>query len=59
MKVRESRSTMKLKFEWDRAKAEANGRKHGVSFEVAKEVLRIRLPFFVWTNAQIPAKSDL
>ncbi|HEX8896692.1 MAG TPA: BrnT family toxin [Terriglobales bacterium] len=29
---------MKLKFEWDRAKAQANCKKHGVSFEVAQEV---------------------
>ena len=31
---------MKLKFEWDAAKAEANWKKHGVSFELAKEVFR-------------------
>ena len=31
---------MKLKFEWDRAKAEANWKKHGVSFELAKTVLK-------------------
>jgi uncharacterized DUF497 family protein len=31
---------MKLKFEWDPAKAEANWKKHGVSFELAKEVFR-------------------
>jgi uncharacterized DUF497 family protein len=31
---------MKLKFEWDAAKAEANWKKHGVSFEMAQEVFR-------------------
>jgi len=31
---------MKLKFEWDAAKAEANWKKHGVSFELAREVFR-------------------
>jgi uncharacterized DUF497 family protein len=31
---------MKLKFEWDVAKAEANWKKHGVSFELAREVFR-------------------
>lgn len=31
---------MKLRFEWERAKAEANWKKHGVSFELAKEVFR-------------------
>ena len=31
---------MKLKFEWDAAKAEANCKKHGVSFELAREVFR-------------------
>ncbi len=31
---------MKLRFEWDRAKAEANWKKHGVSFELAQEVFR-------------------
>jgi len=31
---------MKLKFEWDRAKAEANWKKHGVSFELATTVFR-------------------
>jgi len=29
---------MKLRFEWDTAKAEANWKKHGVSFELAKTV---------------------
>ena len=29
---------MKLEFEWDDAKAEANWRNHGVSFELAKTV---------------------
>lgn len=33
-----SRSMMKLEFEWDDAKAEANWRNHGVSFELAKTV---------------------
>ena len=40
MRVQKSLSTKKLKFEWDRAKAEATCKKHGVSFEVAKEVFR-------------------
>jgi len=31
---------MKLEFEWDEAKAEANWRTHGVSFELAKTVFR-------------------
>jgi hypothetical protein len=31
---------MKLKFEWDPAKAEANWEKQGVSFELAKQVFR-------------------
>ena len=31
---------MKLQFEWDRRKAEANLRRHGVSFEFAKGVFR-------------------
>jgi len=31
---------MKLKFEWDRAKAEANWKKHGVSFELAKSAFK-------------------
>jgi uncharacterized protein len=38
----------KTRFEWDVRKAEANKRKHGVSFDLAREVfadeLRIRLP---------------
>ncbi len=38
----------KTRFEWDDRKAEANKRKHGISFELAKEVfadeLRVRLP---------------
>jgi uncharacterized DUF497 family protein len=29
---------MKLKFEWDKAKAKSNYAKHGVSFDLAKEV---------------------
>jgi uncharacterized protein len=29
---------MKLAFEWDEAKAKANYRRHGVSFELAKTV---------------------
>ena len=29
---------MKLEFEWDEAKAEANWRAHGVSFELARTV---------------------
>jgi uncharacterized DUF497 family protein len=33
-----SRSTMKLEFEWHTAKAEANFRRHGVSFDLAKTV---------------------
>ena len=31
---------MKLEFEWDEAKAEANWRTHGVSFELAQTVFR-------------------
>jgi uncharacterized DUF497 family protein len=31
---------MKLKFEWDPAKAKANWKKHGVSFELASTVFR-------------------
>ncbi|HVP56351.1 MAG TPA: BrnT family toxin [Candidatus Eisenbacteria bacterium] len=31
---------MKLKFEWDAAKARANWKKHGVSFELATTVFR-------------------
>lgn len=31
---------MKLRFEWDAAKAEANRKKHGVSFELATTVFR-------------------
>jgi len=31
---------MKLEFEWDDAKAEANLRAHGVSFELAKTVFK-------------------
>ena len=31
---------MKLEFEWDEAKAEANLRNHGVSFELAKTVFQ-------------------
>jgi hypothetical protein len=31
---------MKLKFEWDNAKAQANLRTHGVSFDLAKTVFR-------------------
>jgi uncharacterized protein len=31
---------MKLKFEWHEAKAEANFRAHGVSFELAKTIFR-------------------
>ncbi len=31
---------MKLEFEWDNAKAEANRRAHGVSFELAKTVFK-------------------
>jgi uncharacterized DUF497 family protein len=31
---------MKLKFEWDAAKAESNWKKHGVSFELAREIFR-------------------
>jgi uncharacterized DUF497 family protein len=33
-----SRSIMKLEFEWHAAKAEANFRRHGVSFDLAKTV---------------------
>ena len=29
---------MKLEFEWDKAKAKANFRRHGVSFDLAKTV---------------------
>jgi uncharacterized protein len=35
-----SRSTMKLRFEWHKAKAEANFRRHGVSFDLATTVFR-------------------
>jgi uncharacterized DUF497 family protein len=31
---------MKLKFEWDNAKAQANLRAHGVSFDLAKSVFK-------------------
>jgi uncharacterized protein len=31
---------MKLEFEWDHAKAEANWQAHGVSFELARTVFR-------------------
>jgi hypothetical protein len=31
---------MKLEFEWHKAKAEANFRRHGVSFELAKAVFQ-------------------
>ena len=31
---------MKLEFEWDKAKAKANFRRHGVSFDLAKAVFR-------------------
>ena len=31
---------MKLEFEWDRAKAKANFRRHGVSFDLAKTVFK-------------------
>jgi uncharacterized protein len=31
---------MKLEFEWDKAKARANFRRHGVSFDLAKAVFR-------------------
>jgi uncharacterized DUF497 family protein len=31
---------MELEFEWDKAKAEANFRRHGVSFDLAKAVFR-------------------
>jgi uncharacterized DUF497 family protein len=31
---------MKLEFEWDNAKAKANYRRHGVSFELAKTVFK-------------------
>jgi len=31
---------MKLKFEWDKAKAESNERVHGVSFDLAKTVFK-------------------
>jgi len=30
-----------IRFEWDRAKAALNRRKHGVSFEEAQSVIRI------------------
>ena len=29
---------MKIRFEWDKAKAESNLRKHGISFEIATRV---------------------
>ena len=38
--LRVSRSTMKMEFEWNDAKAEANLDAHGVSFELAKTVFR-------------------
>ena len=31
---------MKLEFEWDKAKASANYRRHGVSFDLAKTVFK-------------------
>jgi uncharacterized protein len=31
---------MELEFEWDRAKAKANFRRHGVSFDLAKTVFK-------------------
>jgi uncharacterized DUF497 family protein len=31
---------MKLEFEWDKAKAKANFRRHGVSFDLAKTVFK-------------------
>jgi hypothetical protein len=31
---------MKLQFEWDNAKAKANFRRHGVSFDLAKAVFK-------------------
>ncbi len=31
---------MKLKFEWDKSKAEANFRRHGVSFDLATTVFK-------------------
>ena len=31
---------MKLEFEWHKAKAEANFRRHGVTFELAKTVFK-------------------
>jgi len=31
---------MELEFEWDKAKAEANFRRHGVSFDLARAVFR-------------------
>jgi len=31
---------MKLEFEWDRAKAKANFRRHGVSFDLAETVFK-------------------
>src|SRR5215470_6311726 len=36
----ESRSMLKLEFEWHEEKAEANLRDHGVSFELAKTVFK-------------------
>src|SRR5438445_13393011 len=35
-----SRSIMKLEFEWNDAKAEANLRTHGVNFELARTVFK-------------------
>jgi uncharacterized DUF497 family protein len=35
---------MKLEFEWDEAKADANYRRHGVSFDLAKTVSKTRSP---------------
>ncbi len=38
---------MRIRFEWDRQKAEANLRKHGVSFSEASTVFKDRLSFTV------------
>ena len=50
---------MKLEFEWHKAKAEANFSLHGVSFELAKTVFKIRLPSSVSMIVKTTAKSVL
>jgi len=50
---------MQLEFEWHNAKAEANLRTHGVSFDLAKTVFRDRLPSSASTIVRITAKRVL